>query len=131
MLIRRAMVERIGGFEEEFVGRLFLYEDQAFLTKLYLHGTVYFSDRIWLDYRLHDDSCTALGVNDGLGWEARRYCLEWFETYLAGTHRKYDPRIRFALFRALRPYRHPHISKIGRLVKSLLPVRQSRAPHHA
>jgi glycosyltransferase involved in cell wall biosynthesis len=120
LMIRRAMFDSIGGFEEEFVGSLFLYEDQAFLMKLYLDGTVYFSNRVWLDYRLHDRSCTATGIRERLGWEARRYCLEWFEAYLAGTRYRNSLRIRWALMRALRPYRHPHITKAGRMVKELV-----------
>jgi glycosyltransferase involved in cell wall biosynthesis len=120
ILIRRSTLDLIGGFEEAFVGRHFLYEDQAFFLKLYLHATVYFSESVWLDYRLHDQSCTARGEREGIGGEERRFCLEWFEDYLARTRQRYDPRIRLALMRALRPYRHPRLSAAGRRVKSLL-----------
>jgi glycosyltransferase involved in cell wall biosynthesis len=132
LLARRAIVDEVGGFEEEFVGPLFLYEDQAFLMKLYLHGTIYFSDQVWLDYRQHDRSCTATGIREGLGRDARRYCLEWFETYLAGTHHKHDLRIRLALTRALHRYRHPFILRAGRRVKSLFrQLGRSRRPESA
>jgi hypothetical protein len=120
LLMRKSVVDAVGGFEESFTGPLQLYEDQAFLVKLYLQGTVYFSDRVWLDYRVHEQSCTLSVVRDGLGPEMRRRCLEWFEAYLAETGYRHDLRIRFSLMRALRPYRHPHISKAGRFVKSLL-----------
>lgn len=127
LLIRRPVVERIGGFEEAFTGPLQLYEDQAFLAKLFLEGTIFFSDRIWLDYRLHDQSCTARVVREGLGPEVRGYCLEWFATYLAGTPHWHNPSIRWALLRALRPYRHPHISRVGRIAKAMLGRRAERA----
>ena len=120
LLTRRSIIESIGGFEEAFTGPLQLYEDQAFLLKFFLEGTIYFSDRVWLDYRLHDQSCTARVVREGLGPEVRGYCLEWFETYLAGTPHRNNPAIRWALLRALRPYRHPHISKLGRMAKAML-----------
>lgn len=120
LLVRRRVIQKIGGFEEEFVGPLFLYEDQAFLTKLYLNATIMFSDRVWLDYRIHPASCTQSGIRDGLGWNARQYCLEWLEAYLAKSSRRHDPRIRWALFKALRPYRHPHVTKLGRALKNLL-----------
>jgi glycosyltransferase involved in cell wall biosynthesis len=120
LLMRRSIVETIGGFEEEFTGPLQLYEDQAFLAKFFLEGTIYFDDRVWLDYRLHDDSCTAQVNRAALQPAMRRYCLEWFEKYLAGTHYRHDPRIRLALMRALRPYRHPFLSAAGRRVRSIL-----------
>lgn len=120
LLMRRTIVEGIGGFEETFTGPLQLYEDQAFLAKFFLEGTIYFSDRVWLDYRLHDQSCTARVVREGLGPEVRGHCLEWFENYLADTPHRYNPAIRLALLRALRPYRHPHISRLGRMAKAVL-----------
>ena len=120
LLMRRSSAEAIGGFEESFIGPLQLYEDQAFLAKFFLEGTIYFADQVWLDYRLHEQSCTARVVREGLGPDVRRHCLEWFEAYLAGTRHKYDLRVRLALLRALRPYRHPHLSRAGRIVKSLL-----------
>ena len=129
LLMRRSIVEAVGGFEEAFVGPLQLYEDQAFLAKLFLEGTVYFDSRVWLDYRLHDDSCTARAERDKSQPESRRYCLEWFATYLAETGRKHDPRIRLALLRALRPYRHPRLTAAGRRMKSLLRQRpRTREP---
>jgi hypothetical protein len=118
--MRRSIVEAIGGFEESFKGCLQLYEDQAFLAKFFLEGTIYFDDRIWLDYRVHEASCTAWVNAAALQPDARRYCLEWFETYLNGTRFKYDPRIRLALALALRPYRHPYLSRAAGVAKQWL-----------
>lgn len=132
LMLRRTALDSIGGFEETFVGPLFLYEDQAFFLKLYSHATLFFAERIWLDYRQHPDSCTAMGIAEGLGWEARRHCLEWFETYLKSTRYRYDARVRFALMRALRPYRHPHLSALGRGLKSMLRrMPRAKAPQRA
>lgn len=117
LIARRPLIQSIGGFEESFVGPWFLYEDQAFLMKLYMRGTIYFSDRTWVDYRQHERSCTATGQRDGLNPEARRYCLEWFERYLGENQQRRDVAIRWALFNALRPYRHPHLSRAGRVAK--------------
>lgn len=120
LIMRRSIVDAIGGFEEEFTGPLQLYEDQAFLAKFFLEGTIYFDDRVWLDYRLHEGSCTARVNRAALQPEMRRYCLEWFEKYLGGTRHRPDPRIRLALMRALRPYRRPRLSAAGRRVRSFL-----------
>ena len=59
LMVRRAAALALGGFEESFTGALQMYEDQAFLAKLYLERTIYFDERCWLDYRRHDASCVA------------------------------------------------------------------------
>jgi glycosyltransferase involved in cell wall biosynthesis len=120
LLMRRSIVDAISGFEEEFTGPLQLYEDQAFLAKFFLEGTIYFDERVWLDYRLHDTSCTAQVNRAALQPAIRRYCLEWFENYVRGTRHRHNPRVRLAVMRALRPYRHPHLTAAGRRVKSFL-----------
>jgi hypothetical protein len=123
-MMRRSALDRVGGFEEGFTGPLQLYEDQAFLAKLFVHGTVFFSDRVWLDYRLHDESCTATVNRAGLQPEVRHYFLNWFERYLTSTRFRHDPRVRWALFKALRPYRHPKIWAAGRTLKRSLQRRR-------
>jgi glycosyltransferase involved in cell wall biosynthesis len=120
LVIRSSVVKAIGGFEESFTGALQLYEDQAFLAKFFLHGTIYFDERVWLDYRIHDNSCTVRVNRDGMQPVVRRYCLEWFETYLASTRFRFNPRIRLALARALGPYRHPGVAKAVRELKRVL-----------
>lgn len=119
LLLRRSTVETIGGFEESFTGPLQMYEDQAFLTKLYLQGTIYFAPNVWLDYRVHDQSCTAIVSKKGLAREVRQHCLEWFEYYLRGTRFRYHPLVRLTLFRALLPHRYPRILSALRMAKGL------------
>jgi len=107
MLLRRAAVEDVGGFEEHFTGRRQIYEDQGFLGKLYLAWPVWFADSVWLDYRQHPDSCVATVTRDGGYDNVRSYYLTWFEKYL---DRLPDPpprTVRRAVIRAARPYRRP------------------------
>ena len=94
-------------------------ERQAFLLKFYLRGTLYCSDRLWLDYRLHDEACTATVTRNGMRHQVRRHCLEWFETYLSGTPYRHNLAVRRALFRALRPYRYPRLTGVGRKLKAV------------
>ena len=82
VLVRRALVDRVGGFEEHFTGPRQMYEDQGFFAKCYLDAPVYFSGRTWLDYRRHDDSCIETVVRDGRYSEVRSYFLDWFATYV-------------------------------------------------
>jgi glycosyltransferase involved in cell wall biosynthesis len=123
LLLRRDVVAALGGFEEHFTGPRQMYEDQGFLAKLYLAAPVFFSDRVWLSYRQHADSCVAEVTRDGRYDEVRLYFLTWLERYLAGLPNP-DPRVRTALRRALWPYRHPAISKAAQKSHDLL--RRSR-----
>ena len=140
LMMRRSAVESIGGFEESFVGAVSVYEDQAFLAKFYLRHTIYFSDKHWLDYRIHDQSCMAEAKRAGTKHQARHQFLTWLECYLdAGRHNS-DPRIRRALNRALFQYRHKHAArtlsfarKIARRLVSakLEPVSWRAGAHHS
>ena len=56
MMLRRDAARAVGGFEEHFTGPRQIYEDQAFLAKLYLAYPGVFSDQVWLNYRQHDTS---------------------------------------------------------------------------
>ena len=59
IVVRASLVRQIRGFEERFTGHNQMYEDQAFLAKLYLVAPVYFCSRISLKYRVHPASCVA------------------------------------------------------------------------
>lgn len=108
LLLRKDLVLRVGGFEEEFVQDLQLYEDQAFLSKVYLHTSVFVSSNPWDLYRLHPASCDARVVGSGQYHKVRHYFLEWFESYLR-LEGLGDRAIRRALSDALFPYRHPRL----------------------
>jgi glycosyltransferase involved in cell wall biosynthesis len=112
LLMRRDAVDAIAGFEEEFTGARQLYEDQAFLSKLYLARPVYFSDSVWLDYRQHPDSCVAWVTRDGRYDEVREYFLTWFEGYLRRLPEPPPRAVQAALARALRPYRRPRVDAL-------------------
>lgn len=115
MMLRADLVASLGGFEEQFKG---MYEDQAFLAKLYLAAPVFFSDCVWLDYRQHDASSVAQANAKGRYDEVRRYFLDWFEAYLSKQPRV-DPAVSESLRRALRPYRHPFLHGAIRRAKSV------------
>jgi glycosyltransferase involved in cell wall biosynthesis/peptidoglycan/xylan/chitin deacetylase (PgdA/CDA1 family) len=99
LLFRRSSILKAGGFEEAFRGA---YEDQAFLAKFYLESTLFITDRVYSDYRLHAASCMARVTSAGQYDYARHFFLLWFRDYLSHTRRAGDTRIRHALDRALR-----------------------------
>jgi glycosyltransferase involved in cell wall biosynthesis len=103
LMVRREVLERTGGFEESFPG---MYEDQAFLVKVYLETSVWFSSRCWLHYRQHAASCMAESQRHGTYHAVRQRFLEWFEGHLVAegiTDRAVWSALRRAQFR----YRHP------------------------
>ena len=130
-MVRRALFDAVGGFEESFTGPLQMYEDQAFLSKAYLSGRPYFCDRLWVKYRIHDKSCMAVHKS-GHYDRTRRHFLRWLRRYLKRT-RVVSPRVWLALWRAELPYRSPRLHTFGRglyrpLRRTLRVLKQSAAP---
>jgi glycosyltransferase involved in cell wall biosynthesis len=119
LLLRRELVNTLGGFEEHFTGARQLYEDQGFLAKLYLAAPVYFSDRIWIRYREHADSCTARTTRAGCYDEVRLYFLTWLARYLAERPNA-DRRVRRALRRSFRKFRHRRVYAAARRSSEIL-----------
>lgn len=127
LMFRRSSVSAVGGFEESFWGA---YEDQAFLAKIYLSSTLYFTDEVWSDYRLHADSCMAEVNRNGTYPDARRAFLKWFDRFLKQSPHRDDMRIRRALDRALRLHRTKaeRLSDAVRAIPYAVPlVRAARA----
>ena len=116
LLIRREAMDRIGGFEESFSGKYQLYEDQAFLAKVYLREHVFVSGESWDRYRLHPDSCVSVVNREGQYHSVRLFFLNWLEKYLAQEGVK-DVEVWQALRNALWPYRHPILYQLSRRVR--------------
>jgi glycosyltransferase involved in cell wall biosynthesis len=107
--VRRSAFERVNGFEADYRGPLQMYEDQAFLSKIYASSAVLFSDHTWVRYRLHDASCMAVNVRAGNYSRVRGHFLKWLEAYLLRGGGP-DRAVRAALRRAKWAHRHPRLS---------------------
>lgn len=92
ILMRRDAIDRAGGFEERFHGTYGMYEDQAFLVKVYLTSPVFVSDEVWDQYRVRPDSCMNTARRAGDYREIRNVFLNWFRDYLH-EHEVSDPAI--------------------------------------
>jgi glycosyltransferase involved in cell wall biosynthesis len=101
ILVRATAIKAAGGFEEHFSGPRQMYEDQAFLAKLYLRSSVYFSSSTWLKYRIHDQSCVSSVKRAGQYHLVRRYFLNWLKSYVQDISFR-DDRIENAIDLALR-----------------------------
>ncbi len=82
LLLRRETIERVGGFAEAFKGIHHLYEDQAFLAKVYLQEPVYVADACWDRYRLHPEQCVSVVNKSGHYHAVRLFFLDWLASYL-------------------------------------------------
>ncbi len=78
-LIRRSVIEAVGGFEPEFRG---MFEDQVFFMKVCVDQRAYVSSRCWAKYRQRDDSHSAHAGTAGQVLQARTRLLAWLEAYL-------------------------------------------------
>jgi glycosyltransferase involved in cell wall biosynthesis/peptidoglycan/xylan/chitin deacetylase (PgdA/CDA1 family) len=107
-IVRRAALERVGGWEDAFVD---VYDDFVLWTKLLAHYPVRILDETLSLYRKHADSSCERATRDG-SWSpvdlsvARYRYLAWMERYLTRS-RLGDEETWAALESALAPYRHP------------------------
>lgn len=108
VLVRRAAVESVGGWEEAFRQ---ICTDQVFHAKLCLRYRVMIADVCLDRYRQHDDSSCRTVAREGRTDAAFETYLNWLEGYLAD-QRVTDPAVRAALRTALRPYRHPLLHRV-------------------
>ena len=80
ILVRREVLDRVGGFEAGFRS---MYEDNAFLFKVCLRHAVFPSGRSWYRYRKRDDSSCANVVRSGRYPATRQEFLRWAEQYVS------------------------------------------------
>jgi glycosyltransferase involved in cell wall biosynthesis len=111
MLLRREVLLSVDGFEEEFKGIYQMYEDQAFLAKIYASTAVFVSGESWTLYRLHEDSCCYRVETSGQEQHVRSYYLEWLDNYLR-SNEIWDRKTRQALSRQQFLGRYPWIHRL-------------------
>ena len=111
ILLRRELVERVGGFEESFSGKYQHCEDQAFLAKVYTAAPVYVSGECWDLYRQHSTSVSSKTKSSGYGFYVWEYYLNWLVEYLKRQNVR-DARVWKALNKELEPYRAANRSRL-------------------
>jgi len=122
-LLRRQVVESVGGFEEAFQG---MYEDQVFRVKICLASPVFVSSRCWYRYRQHPDGCCSVTVSKGQHLAARRTFLIWLAAYVTRQGVK-DAEVWRALRKELWPYHHPFLRRLLLYARGLVPRAQELA----
>ena len=114
VLVRRSVIDAVGGFDEKFTGPLQMYEDQAFFARAYLATKMFFSSRTWLDYRLHAASCVAEVKRAGGYATVRGYFLDWFGAYIEPRKVPGKEAVRRAIGKARWRLAHPVVARIER-----------------
>jgi glycosyltransferase involved in cell wall biosynthesis len=83
VLVRRSVATAVGGFEPRFRG---MYEDQAFLAKVYLTSAVIVTDDVVARYRQHSVSSYARARAAGVAADAELWYLEWLAREVFGRY---------------------------------------------
>ena len=115
-LIRREIIDKVGGFEDTFLN---FYEDQVFCAKVSLVAPIYSVGECWYWYRQHPESSCMQGKRSGEYYSARKPFLDWLKDYLVRQNVD-DPHVWRALEHELQPYHHPTRYRVGRLVRSYM-----------
>jgi glycosyltransferase involved in cell wall biosynthesis len=112
-------------FEESFKGIFQMYEDQAFLCKVYLTEKVYVSHACHNKYRQRASSLVSSVYENGKYDMVRRYYLQWFRTYLK--HKRILSKTVWALLDfANMPYREPFKYRITQVYPQKVKVMVDR-----
>jgi glycosyltransferase involved in cell wall biosynthesis len=126
LLIRRATIEKVGGYEASFRG---MYEDQVFHAKLCLQFPAFVTQQCWYWYRQHPSACTALAHQAKQMREARSKFLNWLETYLLQEGFNHIEVWRTEVWRTevwqivqqeIWPFRHPFLFRVSVRLQMLL-----------
>ena len=114
VLIRRAAIERVGGFEDDFRS---IYDDQVFFYKLLLEFPVFVEGQGRDRYRQHPESICHRAIRSGVWVRGRvpnpvsEVFWRWMDAYFEKKNVT-DPAIRRALARELRPYNNPALYRL-------------------
>lgn len=116
LMVKRTLMDTIGGFEKSFRG---LYEDQIFYAKLGLNATIFVTSECLSKYRQHQDSCCAISLRLEQQKEKRLLFLNWLEKYLINQkHTKTDA---WKLLQSeLFSYQYPQIYKLRKYIQKFL-----------
>lgn len=112
ILVRREVLERVGGCDEAFRS---IYDDQVVYAKIGLEAPVFVAGECWYWYRQHPAQRCQVTVLTRQYHSARLAFLTWLEAYVSGQGVR-DREVWAVLRGELRPYRHPNLHRLVRRV---------------
>lgn len=119
VLVRRATIDKIGGFDERFRG---MFEDQVFFFKVGYHVPVFVESGCWDYYRQHPASTSATSLRTRV-WSrtkpnvAHRCFWLWLEEFMRNQQIT-DKTVWRSLRKHLRPYRYPRVWRLLSLLRA-------------
>ncbi len=119
IIIKSSVLKKHGGFEESFIGEYQVYEDQAFLTKMYLNECIYISSACNNYYRQRANSVMDATRALGHYHTARKFYLSWLKTYLRKNKIK-NRAVHFLLWKAGLNYTNPFFYRSINKLNSIL-----------
>ena len=123
IMVRKSVLLKVKGFEIHFTGNYQLYEDQAFLFKIYLNGHVCVSSNCNNKYRQREGSIVSKAKKEGHYDTVREYFLIWALKYF-NDNKIEDRPVKGLIDKALFKYRSPLfymvIHKVRRISKILI-----------
>jgi len=116
VLVRREVIDRVGGPEESFRGQ---FEDMVFYAKIFLEYPVFVAGGCWDRYRQHPDSHCSITTRQGLYHAtkpnpSRGAYLAWISDFLEAKGYK-NTEVWKVLREVQWPYRHPFLYWWGEL----------------
>jgi glycosyltransferase involved in cell wall biosynthesis len=117
LIFRRSAAIAIGGFVEEFAGPYCVYEDIAFLAKMFVRYPIYVSEECWDRYRIHPYSVSALARGNGDEVKARAFYFGWLAHHMEQTG-VIDRKIWSLYRRRTWEYRHSRLARYYRAVRA-------------
>ncbi len=119
IMAKKKAIENVGYFEESFKREYALYEDQAFLSKIYLKERVYISSTCNNMYRQRQESIVKTVHAAGLYNKVRKYYLEWFRSYLNKNNIQ-DQRLNFLMRKAFQQLKYPILYNLANRILAKL-----------
>jgi glycosyltransferase involved in cell wall biosynthesis len=116
LLVRRQIVEAVGGFDLTFRD---LYEDQVFIFKLCLKAPVFVAAGAWEKYRQRPDSSWHTSLDNGKDYQARLTFLKWLERYLIAQGLD-NTEVWHILQTHLWNYQHPNLYRLNQGLKQVV-----------
>jgi glycosyltransferase involved in cell wall biosynthesis len=118
LIMRKEVLSNIGGFDESFLEKDQLYEDQVLYVKICLQENVYISSICNNFYRQRPDSLVHGLYAQGYYLQGRYFFLKWLKKYLKQNNIK-NKKINRMLRKAFLPYTCPMIYNINKKINSV------------
>jgi glycosyltransferase involved in cell wall biosynthesis len=111
ILVRRRVIDSLGGFEDPFRG---MYEDQVFYAKVCLNAPVFVSGSCLYKWRRHPNAACVVSWNAGQFHNARLTFLSWLAAYLSERRLKHGElwKVLKEEQKKLWPYRRPIVAAV-------------------